>query len=99
MRYSPEKTGFIMFAASLAIGLVIFFAFGFPAGVFSSGKGWVNSFTGSPFGWIALFGAMLVIASPLIGLSTWAYDRAIRAEIERQQKKKATDETRLRRLK
>lgn len=88
-----------MFTASLIIGLAIFLAFGALAGVFSSGKGVVDSLTGSPFGWVALFGVTLIFASPLIGLSIWAYDRAIRAEIERQQKKKDEDSNRLRRLK
>jgi len=99
MRFSPAKTGLIVFAVSLAIGLAIFIAFGLPARVFSQGKGFVNSFTASPFGWVAPFGAILVIASPLIGLSIWVYDRAIRAEIERRQNKKTEDAARLRRLK
>lgn len=86
-KMSSEKTGLLMFFISLSLGLAIFLLFGFLGGVFASEEGFLTAVTSSPLGFIALFGLTLILASPLIGLSVWLYDRAIRSEMERQEKK------------
>jgi len=84
---SPAKTGLYMFLATLFLGSAIFVAFGSLAGVFTSDKGAIAALTASPLGFIALFGATLILAAPLIGFTTWAYDRAIKSAIEQRKKK------------
>jgi len=87
-KMSSEKTGLLMFLITFSLGLAIFLLFGFLGGVFTSEEGFLAAVTSSPLGFIALFGLTLILASPLIALSVWLYDRAIRSEIERQKNKK-----------
>jgi len=75
-----------MFASTFALGLAIFLVFGYLAGVFSGNKGVIDALTGSPIGFIALFGATLIASSPFIGLTIWALDRAIKTTIEENKK-------------
>lgn len=81
---SSRKTGLLMFLGALALGLVIFFGFGYLAGTFSSGRGLVDSLTGSLPGWVALFGATLIIGSPIIGFTIWAVDRLMKSMTDQQ---------------
>ncbi|MBI4734175.1 MAG: hypothetical protein HY779_05115 [Rubrobacteridae bacterium] len=83
---NPAKTGITVFAISLVIGLVLLAAFGKPAGLFSGGSP-VDALTGSAAGWIALFGATLIIGSPIIGLTLWAVDRVVKKTLEDSERK------------
>ncbi|HEY3374911.1 MAG TPA: hypothetical protein VGK02_07620 [Candidatus Aquicultor sp.] len=79
---SPGKSALIMFLASFFLGLAIFVIFGRFAGVFSGNKSFVVALTGSPYGWVALFGGAMIVASPIIALSIWAFDKAVKATLE-----------------
>lgn len=82
---TPAKTGLGMFLGAFLLGLAILAVFGFLAGAFTSDEGVVATLTASPLGFIALFGATLMLAAPLIGLTIWAYDRAIQSATEQQE--------------
>ncbi|MDP2210109.1 MAG: hypothetical protein Q8J63_00005, partial [Candidatus Aquicultor sp.] len=69
---SPAKTGLVMFSGAFFLGLAILVLFGFLAGAFASDEGVIATLTVSPLGFIALFGATLMLAAPLIGLTIWA---------------------------
>ncbi len=83
---SPQKIGFLMFLSAFLLGLVIFFVFGWLAGLFSPHKRIIDLLIGSPAGWLAVFGATLFIFSPIIGLTVWAVDRAFRSVAEQNKK-------------
>ncbi|MBE0448230.1 MAG: hypothetical protein IBX64_09065 [Actinobacteria bacterium] len=83
---SSVKAGFLMFVSAFTLGLIIFLVFGQVAGIFSSGKDLVDSLINSPAGWVALFGATLIIASPIIGFTVWAVNRAINSALEKSKK-------------
>lgn len=83
---SPQKTGFLMFLSAFLLGLVIFFVFGWLAGLFPPHKRIIDLLVGSPAGWLAVFGATLFIFSPIIGLTIWAVDRTFRSMIEKNKK-------------
>ncbi|OFW33427.1 MAG: hypothetical protein A2074_01600 [Candidatus Aquicultor primus] len=85
---SPAKTGFVMFLGAFLLGLAILVLFGLLAGAFTSDEGVIATLTASPLGFIALFGATLMLAAPLIGLTIWAYDRAIQSATEQQQQQR-----------
>jgi hypothetical protein len=82
VKINPAKTGISVFFATLVLGAVIFFGCGKPAGIFS-GKDIIDSLTGSPAGWAALFGATLIIGSPIIGLSLWGMDTVVKRTLEK----------------
>jgi|GEM_PF-2527512 len=84
---SPAKTGLVVFLGALFLGLAILVLFGLLAGVFTSDKGVIAALTASPSGFIALFGATLMLAAPLIGLTIWAYDRAIQSATEQYRRR------------
>jgi membrane protein implicated in regulation of membrane protease activity len=81
---TPAKTGLVMFLGAFLLGLAILVLFGLLAGAFTSDQGIIAALTASPLGFIALFGATLMLAAPLIGLTIWAYDRAIQSATEQQ---------------
>ncbi|MCL6472318.1 MAG: hypothetical protein K6T91_05840 [Firmicutes bacterium] len=85
-KISPKRSGLILFLSFFLLGLVIFIFFGWMAGVFSPGKDLIHALTGSPAGLVALFGATLVVVSPIIGLSVWAVDRAFKSAIEKNKR-------------
>jgi hypothetical protein len=81
-KINPAKTGVSVFLATLILGAVIFFGCGKPAGLFT-GKDIIDSLTGSAAGWAALFGATLIIGSPIIGLSIWGMDTVVKRTLEK----------------
>lgn len=85
-RLFSEGAGLLAFLAAFVLGVAIFLIFGQMAGIFTSGKGLVASFKGSPAGWIALFGATLIVSAPIIGLSIWGFDRLVKSMTEKNEK-------------
>jgi uncharacterized membrane protein len=85
---SFRKTIFVIALSVFLLGIAIFAIFGSLAGVFSPGKGLVESLTESVFGWVALFGATLFIFSPIILLTLLFLNRAIESAIEQQKNEK-----------
>lgn len=83
---SSGKIGLLTFSLALVLGLVLFVGFGKLAGIFTPGRDIIDSFLGSPMGWIALFGGTLIISSPIIGLTMWAMDRAVKSIIDKNKK-------------
>ncbi|HZD61121.1 MAG TPA: hypothetical protein VE439_11815 [Anaerolineae bacterium] len=85
-KLSPVKVGFLTFISAFVLGLIIFLIFGQLAGIFSPGKDLIDTLIGSPAGWVAVFGATLIIFSPIIGLTIWAVNRAINSVLDQSKK-------------
>jgi hypothetical protein len=87
LEIKPAKTGLMVFILTLVLGLIVFVGFGQAAGVFA-GKKIADAFTGSPAGWAALFGATLILGSPIIGATLWLMDVMVKKTIDEAMKNK-----------